>query len=324
MDVIEKVSPRFWKDPDYIWKIILSALIADQVDVVLLLLNHRSELPIPWQWYVLINTREFSPGLVERIFELTRYPKALSYAGELFDVDPNIRTIPIEIFQYIAKIQVPDATIAFQRAYEVLGKDPMMTYSVWMKLKTPNLFIENEMINAITTVSPYARKPQYLIERKTSPLEKERIIKEATIEKPVYLPGGSLEIYRRKLSQYQIEQTQIRLGLEDSIELFRVAGPVNVASNADLTEKRVCAQYGGCRMLLCDCFDEDWFLEHCQVCLRKIRSARWALRRPIETGSWKGCYCSPACLLLEVESPIEEYSFNLVWDKINQNKIYFD
>jgi hypothetical protein len=95
-------------------------------------------------------------------------------------------------------------------------------------------------------------------------------------------------------------------------ELLTYFGPSNVQVDAILTTDHECCKYGGCRMLLCRCFerydfdddedvvDEDpnleWFAGYCLQCRLTILHKWYALRLPIPTGGWKGTYCSFKCL----------------------------
>jgi hypothetical protein len=98
-----------------------------------------------------------------------------------------------------------------------------------------------------------------------------------------------------------------RLKLGTDPELFRLFGPVNPQINDRLDIDHQCSYFGGCRMLLCTCFEgdpleaflddqeEDWFTDNCKECLQPIQSRRYALREPLPVGGWKGCYCSKRC-----------------------------
>jgi hypothetical protein len=64
-----------------------------------------------------------------------------------------------------------------------------------------------------------------------------------------------------------------------------------------------CLQYGGCRMFLCnhDSKDEngnikDWFNGNCDMCMNKIEKYYQAVRRPLLTGGWSGCFCCFDCV----------------------------
>ena len=112
-------------------------------------------------------------------------------------------------------------------------------------------------------------------------------------------------------------------GGESNRRLFQIVGPVNMLNDAVLLGEDVCARFGGCRMLTCNCFERsperegisyhsllgedaeeydfqtaDWFLQQrCQTCANRIRCRAHAIRRPLVMGGWLGCYCSRTCLV---------------------------
>lgn len=120
---------------------------------------------------------------------------------------------------------------------------------------------------------------------------------------------------------------------ETDIELIRLFGPVNKCNRETLDDK-----YGGCRMLVCNCFEvdendmnRDYFEnEVCDLCDIQIADRRYVVRVPLVSGGWLGCFCSLKCANDKVDSmdyPIVEkrimknilgYNFSL----INKHKIY--
>lgn len=113
----------------------------------------------------------------------------------------------------------------------------------------------------------------------------------------------------------------------DDIPLFQQFGPVNTIytlSPGLIDPDSDCAKGGGCRMLSCTCFENmyadgdeidimtaddqlytpDWFIGHCEICLKKIRSRRYAIRFPLPHGGWKGCYCGFDCMEEDITDPI--------------------
>jgi hypothetical protein len=119
------------------------------------------------------------------------------------------------------------------------------------------------------------------------------------------------------------------LSLDEHI--YGVLGPCLVFPGAyDLrNEKDPCSIYGGCRMMTCyenenidsetgepiyenvikgnHFKDLEWFTGQCNNwdCNKKIEKKHYAVRMPIETGGWMGCYCSFKC----VKGDIEELNF---------------
>lgn len=136
------------------------------------------------------------------------------------------------------------------------------------------------------------------------------------------------EIKLTLISQYAIstipEKIQMlepaqKINSFDDKVWFQEFGPVNSIYTVNphlLDSDHECVKYGGCRMLLCNEFEElatdgeeidfmgvdydtqisDWFRDSCDVCLKKISNRRYALRLPLCNGGWRGCYCSFECM----------------------------
>lgn len=58
-----------------------------------------------------------------------------------------------------------------------------------------------------------------------------------------------------------------------------------------------CTKYGGCRMYSCKCIKENWYKNKCQSCENEIPTMYEAIRIPIITGGWRGCFCSEDCFV---------------------------
>lgn len=117
---------------------------------------------------------------------------------------------------------------------------------------------------------------------------------------------------RRILLEPFVAQEKLA-SIADDVPHFQVLGPVNARVGVNLLDNHKCSKYGGCRMLLCDCFDtsnpyafeEDlddldadrgWFTGVCDECHLRIQHPWLAVRRPLENGGWKGTYCSIECV----------------------------
>jgi len=111
------------------------------------------------------------------------------------------------------------------------------------------------------------------------------------------------------------------LTLYDDKELQRIHGPANPQIGADLTDPDdECCVYGGCRMLLCTCFEEDqemeeeraddWYTGMCDGCDRAISQRWYALRLPLAGGGWRGCYCSTRCMRPQADTLLETLLIN--------------
>jgi hypothetical protein len=132
----------------------------------------------------------------------------------------------------------------------------------------------------------------------------------------------NIEDYHNDLQKFEIKGLSSE-GLDDllssiitSIEVvppdvypinpIRMFGPVNRRTIECISA----VISGGCRMLTCRCIveydddeDEDtdvspdgWFTGNCDRCTKIIRDLSHALRFPLATGGWVGCYCSEDCI----------------------------
>ena len=110
----------------------------------------------------------------------------------------------------------------------------------------------------------------------------------------------------------------------DDTIIFQEFGPVNTVYRHDINvdSSHECEKYGGCRMLLCNEFEEindngeiidviaaddlllDWFRGSCDECLNTIPYKHYALREPLCHGGWRGCYCSFDCLKKYIDDPL--------------------
>ena len=125
------------------------------------------------------------------------------------------------------------------------------------------------------------------------------------------------------------EKTKDIYYLHDDTQLFRILGPTNMLIGVNLAEDHECCRYGGCRMMLCRCFERydedidedvvdesdevDWFTGICLECGNNIRHRWYACRRPMISGGWSGCYCSWKCVS---EASTDMLQLNLI--KINE------
>lgn len=132
----------------------------------------------------------------------------------------------------------------------------------------------------------------------------------------------------RRAMMVSLRNNRALIELEWDKETFRVFGgclkPPNGVTLSDVS-KDVCQTRGGCRVMTCyqhenwdpimeapifqDPVDEpralaalEWFTESCQNCHRVIRKKCYAVRMPIESGGWRGCYCSFLCLREQTET----------------------
>lgn len=101
----------------------------------------------------------------------------------------------------------------------------------------------------------------------------------------------------------------------DDHEHIRRLGPVNM-SNDHIAGSGPCQRYGGCRMLTCCEYESEtsdslahdimmmdehvtpvnWWRKRCDACHTPILAKEYAVRQPLVSGGWRGCYCSFDCL----------------------------
>ena len=122
------------------------------------------------------------------------------------------------------------------------------------------------------------------------------------------------------------------LNLYDDMEIQRVHGPANPLLGADLTLDDVCSTYGGCRMLLCTCFEEDeeyeeeraedWYTGMCDGCDRAIAQRWYAVRLPLAGGGWRGCYCSTRCMRPRADTLLQTLLINNLDAQLTDTGIY--
>lgn len=129
---------------------------------------------------------------------------------------------------------------------------------------------------------------------------------------------NSLNENDQKIMLDKYSKQKYRQQLNFNNELFKIYGPANTQIARDLTDEHICSKYG-CRMLLCreleiqeinhdevDDFDvnyeidnydkSDWFTNQCDKCFNHIQFRHYAVRLPLHTGNWLGCYCSWKCV----------------------------
>lgn len=137
------------------------------------------------------------------------------------------------------------------------------------------------------------------------------------------------------------DKQKYRLGLNYNNELTKTLGPANTQLSEDLTEDHICTIYGGHRMLTCfefedqylndeevDDFDAnyndesrkktEWFHYGCDWCENKIQHKHYAVRKPLYTGGWIGCYCSIQCIRdsLNVTDVMEQELVNILEEEL--------
>lgn len=125
--------------------------------------------------------------------------------------------------------------------------------------------------------------------------------------------------------------------------LLQILGPANPLVNGDFTQmNHVCFKYGGCRMLFCNCFENEllsqqdetgmepyypnipqWFTGKCQHCKREIMKRCYAVRRPLPQGGWRGTFCSFNCVHLsgDIDDDLSMTYADMAEERINSSGI---
>jgi len=131
----------------------------------------------------------------------------------------------------------------------------------------------------------------------------------------------TLFLYSLKIS------TEEELCLDNFIMTSKY-GPINIDQDLIDQKEHHCVKFGGCRMLLCDCYCnneescdesneentssiiESWFKNHseCTFCLKNINCLENCLRIPMINGCWSEFLCSEQCLISRVEFIFKEDS----------------
>lgn len=177
-----------------------------------------------------------------------------------------------------------------------------------------NYLIKDFLMSKLPDALKPAQKPSWIIDHHDGLLTESQLLQKINLENNMEA-DFSLEL-REKFGPVNA----IRYMRQYNIDLFRIYGPVNIQLTDDLTTG-VCSKLGGCRMLKCtelediiindeevDDFDAHyqeypryWFTGSCDTCHKKIKKSHYAVRRPVVTGSFIGCYCSWDCVLLTIE-----------------------
>lgn len=128
--------------------------------------------------------------------------------------------------------------------------------------------------------APFSTRPQYMKEFTERSLE-------VSAPKLELVEGESYEDLIKKRSR--------------DPELFRVWGPANLQFAA--APEDVLDGSADLRMFVDDRFTPEeqgtWFTGSCDQCWLRIKSPRYAVRRPLESGGWKGQYCSWDCVRID-------------------------
>lgn len=138
-------------------------------------------------------------------------------------------------------------------------------------------------------VAPFAHRPSYMRELTERSLSESP--PDLTLEVPDELDDET----------YMIKVAELATKRAEDPELFRVWGPSNVIFNADAED--VVDGSADLRMFTDDRFTPEeqgtWFTGSCDSCWLRIKSSRYAVRKPLEAGGWKQQYCSWECCRID-------------------------
>ena len=175
---------------------------------------------------------------------------------------------------------------ACRKAMQVLGDTD---FPSWISFANEADFQDNPMVwlfcqHQARRTAPFAPRPPYMREITERTLEMKAPISRYTSESPTDEEIFELAVRRSK-----------------DPELFRVWGPSNLLLGANPDD--VLDGTADLRMFTDDRFtvedDESWFTGSCDRCWLRIKSPRYAVRKPIEAGGWRGQYCSWDCVRLD-------------------------
>lgn len=167
------------------------------------------------------------------------------------------------------------------KAVQVLGDTD---FPSWVNFANEADFQGNSMVwlfcqHQARRVAPFAPRPVYMRE------VTERTLAMVAPDRKISV-DDSLEDIAKKAKERS----------EDP-ELFRVWGPSNLLLGAQPDD--VVDGTADLRMFTDDRFTPEdqgtWFTGSCDYCWLRIASPRYAVRKPIEAGGWRGQYCSWDC-----------------------------
>lgn len=189
---------------------------------------------------------------------------------------------------------------ACNRAVKVLGDTD---YASWVNFANEADFQNNPMVwtfcmQQARRVAPFAPRPSYMQE-----------VTRRTLDEPI--PDLTLHVKNKNVNsedghsetaseaeEYDKEVASLATRRAMDPELLRVWGPSNVVFNADADD--VIDGTADLRMFTDDRFTLEeqgtWFAGSCDKCWLRISSARYAVRKPVEAGGWRGQYCSWDCV----------------------------
>lgn len=298
---------------DHLTRIFIDSAVSEQAKI-LVAQTYMDERPIEYYMEKLIDYDSLAETLV---------------AAKILD---SIFSTNYHTWQYLYDISVENE---LEKGYtNYLVKDYIRTRMVEKdKFLKPPRWIINEY-NHLPTQKELMEKINLTIPEYPT----EEIISDLSLT-PTQFEKLSNQQKRTILQKY--DKQKYRLELNFNNELTKILGPANTRLSEDLTEDDICTIYGGHRMLTCfefenqylneeevDDFDAhynehaedktEWFYHGCDWCENKIQYKHYAVRKPLYTGGWIGCYCSIECIRnsLTVTDVMEQELVNILEEEL--------
>lgn len=238
---------------------------------------------------------------------------------------------------YTSYLELLEAIIPAKKEV-VLGKEDKCTKK---EVKVdPNYYLLESLQSRLEKVSPIASKPKYILDEVVpdypgdfealepillpdieeaaslimedlSPyiLDEETRVKSESAFKDGYKESG--DTY---LKLHLLLPIYHKLFLKDDDELTRIYGPLNrfIVSEKNISIKMDGRMFRSNVRSVYNPFNDevddelDWFTGVCdrEKCSKRIKFYHYAFRMPLAGGGWKGCYCSPACVLENLPKPV--------------------
>lgn len=207
---------------------------------------------------------------------------------------------------------------ACRRAVLVLGDTD---FASWVSFANEADFQLNPVVwlfcsHQARRVAPFAERPSCMREVTERTLEEVPPDFAAGLERKPRGTAGSDDESEDEEFLVQIAEVANRRSKDP--ELFRVWGPSNLLLGAKPED--VLDGSADIRMFVDDRFTPEeqgsWFTGSCDNCWMRIKSIRYAVRKPLEAGGWRGQYCSWECCRLACEDyELPSYEMTLYYEK---------
>lgn len=288
-------------------------------------------------WYQMLSIDNGQLDHLTRLF----IDQSVTDKAKLLVAKTYIDEKPIEY--YISKLIDYDSLPSTLVATIILDNIFDTTYHTWFYLF--DIAVENEIQKGYTNYlvkdyikhrmiekAKYIKPPAWIINEYDNLPSNQELINNFLLNIPYYEIDNIIQDLSLTPKQYNklsnIEKKQMiekydkqryRLELNFNNDLIKILGPINTQVTTDLTSDHMCTIYGGCRMLLCQEYEEqvindeevddfdanynknsyeksEWFHHQCDWCINKVQFKHYAVRKPLYNGGWIGCYCSWQCV----------------------------